>query len=331
MRSTIFLSLLALAACGTKTTDSDNGGDNGGDNGADNGGNGSDCGVTVTTSPSNGSTNAYYRGDIEFILSAADATATITTDIPGSQTTSSDGKRVIWQLSAPLSPNTQYSASLSYCGGTIDLAFTTSGIGAAVSPADQLVGKTYALDLAAANIVEPPGIGAVLSSYLTTQVLIGIDSVSGSDIQMLGALAIEDSNPPTQDMCSPSIDFPSADFSGNPFFSIGPQDTTFSIAGYDIEIQSLNITGSFEATGDYIDGATLEGTIDTRPLAPLLDDTGNEGAICDLAVNFGAACEACPSDGGMFCLTLVANQIYADGVPGSLVTVSQAEADACGS
>ena len=321
IRSLTFVPLLALIACGGKDSDDTGGtGDNGGDSGSDS------CEVTVpSTIPSSGATNANYRSNIEFHLSAADATATIDAGgIAGTQMVSSDGKTVYWQLSGPLEPLTSYTVTLNYCGGSVPLSFTTSNVGTPTTTS--LVGNPYAIDLAAANIVEPPGIGSVLGAYLTTNILLGVMSASGTDMQMLGALAIEGGT--TQDYCSPSIDFPPADWQ-DPYFQIGPQDTNFAVAGYDIAVQDLNITGSFAPDGSYVDGATLSGTIDTRPLAGLVDDSGNEGAICELAVNFGATCEACPSDDGMYCLTLVANQISADKVSGALVVVAGSDCEGC--
>jgi hypothetical protein len=288
------------------------------------------CEVTIDeTVPLQGAMDADYRAAIEFHLSDADSSATVSTSIAGTTTLADDDQTVIFTPSAPLTPSTAYTVTLDYCGGSAELAFTTSAVGTEVPDTSALVGLTYALDLADARIVEPAGIGSVLTSYLTQDILVGVDSVEGTQIQMIGAVGVEDADPPTQNYCDPSIDFPVADFSENPFFQIGPRTTTLSVAGYNIEIGDLEITGSFSADGTYISGATLSGTIDTRPLAPLLDDSGDPNAICSLAVNFGATCEACPSDGEPYCLTLVADQITAEGIDGSLVTVSDSDCEGC--
>jgi len=317
-RSLLFLPLF-LAACGTDKDGS----------ATDDSSTQPSCEVEIdSTVPASGAVDAYYRAPIEFSLSDADPTATITTDIPGSQTTSADGKTVIWTPTDALAPSTAYTVTLDYCGGNADLAFTTSALGTAIPDTSSLVGATYTIDLATARIVEPAGIGSVLTSQLQQSILVGVESVDASNIQMIGAIAAAGTT--TQDYCTPTIPFPSADFTTAPFFTIGPRTTSLSVAGYNVEIQDLEITGTFAADGSYFGGGTLSGTIDTRPLAPLLDDSGNEGAICDLAVNFGAACEACPSDGGMFCLTLVADQITADAVSGGpLVEVDGSDCTGC--
>lgn len=293
---------LPLFACSGKDSGDDTGGDTDTDTNTDG------CDTTIeSTIPTAGAADAYYRANIEFELSEPDATAQITTSIPGTQTVSADGLRVIWTLSEPLAPSTAYSATLDYCGGSATIDFTTSSLGTPVSDPAGLVGAPYEVALNEARIVEPPGLGSVLSSYLTEVILIGVTNVSSDSINMIGAIAGDDGN---QDYCDPTIPFPTADFIGSSYFSVGPQDTTFSVAGYDIDIEDLVLNGTFAADGSYFDGGVLSGTIDTRPLAPLLGE--DEGAICELAVNFGAACEPCPSDGQEFCLTLVADQIYAE-------------------
>jgi hypothetical protein len=276
------------------------------------------CEVIIdSTVPSSGAIDADYRAPIEFQLSAADPTAVASSDIAGTSTVINDGETVVFTPSAALAPNTTYTVTLDYCGGTSPLSFTTSELGGALE--GDLTGNTYALALGDARIVEPAGIGAVLSGYLTQDILVGVQTVSETNIQMVGAIGIEGASPPAQDYCDPTIDFPDATFTEAPYFQIGPQDTALSVAGYTIEIGNLEITGTFAPDGSYFGGGTLSGTIDTRPLAPLLDDSGDEGAICSLAVSFGAACTACPSDGEPFCLTLVADQITAVQVEGTVL------------
>ena len=319
IRSLALLPLLALVACGGDKSEDTAAGDSAT----------SDCTITVTTTPSSDAVNAYYRGTIDFRLSAADSTATIETDIPGTQSLSSDGKTVIWIPSAPLAPATAYSATLHYCAGDAVLNFTTSELGTDIADSDSLVGKAFALDLLQARIVEPAGIGAVLSQFLTQDILVGVESVEGDSIQMIGAIGADAAATPTQNFCDPTIPFPVADFSEAPFFSIGPADTTLNVAGFAITIGQLNITGTIAPDGSYFGGGTLSGTIDTRPLAPLLDETGDPGAICNLAVSFGVTCEPC-ADGEPYCLNLVADQIVATGITtGPVVEVGGADCTDC--
>lgn len=317
-RSLFLLLPLLLTACPADDKATDAATD---DTGATDG-----CTVQVDgTIPTSGSVSADYRAAIEFELSAADPTAEASSDIAGTSVRVDGDKRVVFTPSAPLEPNTSYTVTLDYCGGSVPLGFTTGELGGDLTT--DLVGKTYALALADARIVEPAGVGSILSTYITQDILVGVVSTDGGQLEMIGAIGKEDANPPAQDYCDPTIDFPVADFSDSPYFSVGPQDTTLSVAGLEITIGRLEITGTFSPDGSYFGGGTLAGTIDTRPLVPLLDEEGSDDAICDLAGNFGAACTTCPSDGQPYCLTLVADQIVAEEVSG--VTLTEVTGNNC--
>ena len=268
------------------------------------------CGVRVRTFPLQGAVSAYYRSDVEFKLTTPDATAQITTDIPGSQELSADGLTVYWRLSQPLAPSTTYSASLTYCTGTVELSFTTSALGTAIPDASTLQGRTYLLNLADARITEPPGIGALLSSELDgVSIYTGITDVTATTITVIGGLGREDAATPTQEYCDPTIDFPVADFTASPHFEIsGDGATPITVAGTTVYIENLNISGDFASDLSYFGGGVLAGTIDTRPLD---FEFGDEvGFICDTAAALGVVCAPC-GDGEPFCLSLVADSIDA--------------------
>lgn len=278
------------------------------------------------TIPATGASDFYYRGYVEFQLSEADDTAKVTSDIAGTQTMSDDGKTIYYTPSAPLEPDTSYTVTLTYCGGVVPLDFTTSSLGKDIEPS-VLVGKTFALDLAKANIVEPAGVGAALSSLLTTKVLAGVVSADASKVQMIGAIATDGTT--DQDFCNPSIPFPEADFTEAPYFKIGPADTTLSISGAEILVQDLEITGTFASDATSFGGGTLKGTIDARDIAAALPDLGYDAAgLCDLIAGFGASCVAC-SDQEPYCLGLVADSIVADGVSGTLMEVADKDCPGC--
>lgn len=274
------------------------------------------CGVSVTTFPLQGAVNAYYRSDVEFKLTKPDATAQISTDIPGSQEVSADGLTVYWRLSAPLAPTTTYTASLTYCTGTVELGFTTSALGTAIPDTGTLQGRTYLLNLADARITEPPGIGALLSSELDgVSIYTGIIDVTDTEITVIGGLGREGAPTPTQEYCDPTIDFPTADFTGSPHFEIsGEGATPITVAGTTVYIEDLRIAGDFASDLSYFGGGVLEGTIDTRPLDVEFGD-GEEGFICKTASALGVVCDPC-SDGLAFCLSLVADSIDAQVVDG---------------
>jgi hypothetical protein len=280
------------------------------------------CDVNVvSTFPADGD-SAYYRGTIEINFSGEDPTATMTVTQNGTAvagTTEWRGtKTLVFTPTTALTPSTPYDVAIDFCGGTPSVSFTTSEVGSTVD-AESLAGKVYSLDLASGRFVHPEGVGDLIKGYLTTTVMVSVDSVDSSSIKMLGAVAVTDSNPPTQDPCARTIDFPSADFSQNPYFAVGPKDTTLQISDYSVDVTQLFVSGSFSPDESYIDGAVLSGSIDTRPLVPILDPEGEDGAICDIAASIGVACEPCADD-MPYCLSIYVDSIQAALIPDATVT-----------
>lgn len=269
---------------------------------------GEDCDVTVDlTVPLQGAVDAYYRSAIEFQLSDADPTATVRSAIAGTTTVSADSETVYFTPNDPLNPSTDYTVTLDYCGGSAELSFATSALGTPLSDPTDLESRTYALDLADARVVAPMGIGSVLTSYLTQDLFVTVVDVTATEISTIGGVADGDE----ADHCDTTIEFGRDDFTEQPYFAIGPANAVLTVAGYEFDLADVVITGAFATDGSYFGGGTLTGTMDTRPLAPLLGEVEDEGAICDLALSFGEECEACPWDDEPFCLTLVLDEITA--------------------
>ena len=292
------------------------------------------CETLSAQFPGDQSPAVYYRTSISWSFTAVDDTAEVTLTGPNGAVTgtgSFTGNTYVWNPSSPLAPATTYQLSISYCGGerSADTSFTTSGVGAETDEAT-LTGKTYLLDLTApdVNFIEPPGVGGLLQSQLDgVSVLVGVRSANATDIDMIGAIG-DDSTPPQQDLCTESIPFPLADFDENPYFEIGPEDTTITVAGFSVSIGDLKISGAFDPGQTVISGAVLEGQVDTRPLVELLQPGGGPDAVCTLVGQFGIACEDC-GGGEMFCLSLKVNNINAEQLVGqTLVERTEAIIDA---
>jgi len=309
-RNFLFLATL-LAACGGDKDNAETGSTDGTD-GTDG------CSASVdSTFPADGEADAFYRTSVEFQLSDADPTAVLSlTDasgaaVAGSSSLSSDSTVVYFTPSAPLTSGAAYTASLAFCGGNPSISFNTGSLGPAVSDTDSLVGKTYTVQLSSARFVKPEGVADLLLGQLTDDVLIGVSGVSGTSIEMLGALSDGAGGP--QNFCNPSIDFPTADFSENPFVAIGPADVNINAAGMSIPINSLVISGAFAADGSLFGGGVLSGQLDARSLAPLLGDligSTDPDEICGLLVGFGVTCGTC-SDGQNYCVDVLVDDITA--------------------
>jgi hypothetical protein len=196
-----------------------------------------------------------------------------------------------------------------------------------------LENRSYAVDLNAANFVKPEGVGSLLGSLLTQNILIGVVTADESEITMMGALSEEGST--RQDVCSATFDFPiAADFTTAPYFSVSSEALKIAISGFEISINDFTLSGDFSADGKQMGGAVLAGQIDARDLSGVLVDSGlitedNPDEVCGLVSAFGVACEEC-ADSEKYCLSILVNDIYADETGTPLVPLTEEEADACG-
>jgi len=327
------VSLIGLAAvigCGSKDDDADS---SAGESAVDSG-----CdveGASVLYPEADGA-EFYYRGHVQFVFDGIDEDATLTvTDGAGAAvdgSTSWDENTFSFAPAAPLANSTQYSATLTHCLGESTIGFMTGALGGAIDDGVDLTGKTYVVELDGARFVKPAGVGGLLMGLLEQNILLGVTEVTDTEIKMMGAISETDTI--EQDRCEPSINFPeAADFTAAPFFSVGPEDTTLSAAGYDIVINNLMIAGDFASDGSYIGGAILSGLLDARDLVDALvggglleDDDPN--AVCDLIATFGVACGACP-DGENYCLEIYVDQITANADDQTLVAQDVCDPDAC--
>ncbi len=333
LRTISFMGLLALAACSSKDDDTSGAtGDVGPAEPA--------CDVEGTAlgyPTADGATDFYYRGAVEFVFDGIDEDATIElADGAGAAvdgTTAWVDSNLVFSPAAPLAAQADYSATLTHCAGTSTVTFRTGTLGAALDDGIDLVGNTYVVSLDGARFVKPAGVGSLLLGMLEQDILLGVVAVSDTEIQMMGAISQTDST--DQDMCEPSIDFPeAADFTSAPFFSIGPQDTTLSAAGYDISISDLNFAGDFTSDGGQIGGAILSGEIDARDLVGALVGGGlleeeDPDAVCDLIGTFGVSCEPCASDSQAYCLSIYVDQITANVDDQTLVAQDECNPEEC--
>jgi len=304
---------LVLVACNGDKNGSDTGGVDGTDSGS-----GESCDVSVdSTFPSDGAPDHYYQAAVEFELSDDDDSASLTlTDAAGAEvpgTTSVVGDTIYFAATDGFQPSSTYTATATLCDGELNpaISFTTSDLGTARDC--DLTDKAFVVDLNNARFVEPEGVADLLLSQLENNIILGVSSYSDADyIDIVGAISVDGGT--DQDFCTESIDFSGVDFAQDPTFSAGPADTTFSVAGYDIVINSLEISGTFSSDCTYFGGGVLAGELDARLLAPLLLellDTDDPDYICELLVGFGVTCQACSSDGAEYCVNLLADSLSA--------------------
>lgn len=277
----------------------------------------------LATFPGNATPDVYYRSAVRFTLAESDGTAVISlvdsagTAVNGTQ--SAEGTIVSFQPDAPLANGATYTASLTYVCGTADVSWTVSGVGEPLADPTTIEGNKYSLDLANGEFVEPPGIGPLIQTEMDEEILIGVVTSDGTNIELMGALG---DGMGQQDFCNPSIEFPvAASFSENPYFIVKSDELIMEIEGFEIIIEDMEVSGAFAPDATYIEGAVLAGTADTRPMVELIAPGGDDKAVCDLMAVFLVNCEPCADGTGEFCMTVYVDNMRADQATGDSLIV----------
>ena len=275
----------------------------------------------ASTLPEDGATGVFVGDTIEVTFSDADSSATLTvtaadgTVAPG--TLSWRDATLIYTPTGQLIPETDYTVAVNFSCGEPSVGFTTSATGQPLTA--DLLDRTYDMSLTGARILQPTGVQDLVESFLGTDVLAGVQSTSPS-LQLLGAVATEDSDPLVQSECTPTVPFPAGNFTESPNFVMGPADETFAIGEASLTMYDLKITGTFTADGTAVHGITLSGLADTRAVGKILSENASEQTACNLASAAGVVCEPCP-DGENLCITIVADRISASEVAGLTLTI----------
>ncbi len=295
--------------------------------------------VITDLSPGPGDSDFFYQSDlwVEWNIAPEGATYALSmggTAVAGTTATKSSGRVLTFTPDAALDPAASYSSTVSWNSPDSPLTFDfqTGAYGNSLTTENDLLNKTFNLDLANAEFVEPPGVGPILQSQIgDVAILFSVtddSNFSANELHILGAVGTSEGVTVSQDLCGQTLGFtygPDGALGGgddvpaswnNPVMEMGPTNLSLNFQGIEATIQDLNITGTFHPDLTDMRGGTFSGRIDTRPLAPELDPEGGEGAICDLVVEtVGVKCEECGGDNpGVFCLSIVAENVNADRV-----------------
>lgn len=264
--------------------------------------------------PRDGATDVWYEDDVVFTLLHPDATATIVTSVPGSSSIA--GNIVTFTPSPALASSTTYTVSVSGCWGIESTTFTTGTYGSPVTDPAGLVDRAYDGQLASATWTEPATTGPLLASYITSDLLIGVTGEGGGTIDLrFGAV---DPTALTQDLATNTVDVVGADFSADPAFTATASDLTIRVMGGTTTLYAPTVSGTFSSSGNEISHVTVSGTLDSAPLATLVDPTGPDSALCDLIASLGDSCTSCP-DGTPYCVDVKLDYIPAPEIPGLTV------------
>src|SRR5690606_23874864 len=124
-----------------------------------------------------------------------------------------------------------------------------------------IVSSTYTIDLSSATIVEPAGVGSLLTTLLgqlgdtTIAIQPTVYDEENATLAFLGGLA----EGGAQDLCTPTIDLSEtaqAEFE-NPYFEIdAPNGIDLTVSDVTVSLEALKLSGSFNPDASSIEGIT---------------------------------------------------------------------------
>jgi hypothetical protein len=273
-----------------------------------------DCDVVVQSfAPESGSVGVYYRAPMEVAFdedaSALGVSFTLTDPDGGTIGTTATfddtGFKATVVTDTALEALTEYKLSVGVCGSTSEAVFTTSEYGGSLSvDASALAGATYHFSLGDADYTQPEGLGALLASFLEAPLLIGVSTVEGETLNILGTQGMDSGGAVVPDPSFDVWDFGPAALEGA-YFASSPTNIELEYGCATIPIYDFALDGTFSADGATIGGGHALGLGDSRNMGCLAGLGSDPDAICNYAASFGFACEECP-DGNPWCLTIEA-------------------------
>jgi hypothetical protein len=279
----------------------------------DSGSPGTDCEAVVQTiTPESGSLDVYYRAPmtVAFDEDASALAPVVTladdagTEIGTAVSFDDTGFKATVEATTPLEAVTQYTLTVDICGSTSAAQFTTSAYGGSLSiDPSELAGSTYNFSLGEADYTQPEGLGALLASFLEAPLLIGVSTVDGNTINILGTQGTTEGEV-VPDPSFDTWDFGAAELQGA-YFQSAATDIELEYGCASIPIYDFALSGTFAADGTSIGGGNALGLGDSREMGCLAGLGSDPDAICNYAATFGFACEVCP-DGNPWCLTIEA-------------------------
>ena len=223
--------------------------------------------------------------------------------VAGTTTLSEDGLSASFASDEDLDRATEYRVEVTVCDQASTSVFTT-----VPEPIDEnsLVGRVYDLDLTTVTWNDPPASMAstLIGMIDTSHILMMVDNIDSTSetIQFVGAPGWTDQQVITQYPCAAAIDFDPADFTANPYFSVGPNNFSLDVAGYQIPVENLIVDASFDTDGANLKNLRFQAHLDGSFVIP---DFGL--SICDAASLFGVSCVSCPNDSSRDCIAMDAD------------------------
>ncbi|MEC7242319.1 MAG: Ig-like domain-containing protein [Myxococcota bacterium] len=235
--------------------------------------------------------------------------------VGGTTALAEDGLSATFAADEDLARASEYLVEVRVCEETTTSTFTT--VPEAVDESS-LLGRVYDLDLATVSWNEPSSTLAdlLIGQIDTSHILLMVTEINETDqtISFVGAPGWIEQQALAQYPCVEAIDFDPADFTANPYFSVGPNNFTIDLAGNQIPVENLLVEASFDADASNLKNLHIQAFLDGSFVIP---DLGF--SICDFASIVGISCSACPVDSTRDCLTLDADAEKAPFVQGLTV------------
>lgn len=250
--------------------------------------------------PAQGASDVYIRSGVSVLLAEPDFGAFVMVDgVPGQSEVDDGGLRASFTPDSPLDWDTTYTAIGIFCDGdaVLQWEFRTQAAEPSVDPVE-LEGRRYRLNLSEGRFVQPEGVGSVLEQYLEEDLWVQVQSAQEGALELVGGGVASDGQ---QDLCSPQLPL-QAQLTDDNRFDIGPVDIEVTLAGAQAPLYDATGSGLISSDGQRLGGVELAALVDTRALVHLVEEGGEDGALCDIVAGFGVDCEPCP-DGETLCVT----------------------------
>lgn len=280
------------------------------------------CEATVlSTDPLDGAVDVALDVSPTVLISEADATASLESDIPGTYTVSEDGLTLIWVADGELDMDTTYTVTATTCTGSQSFSFTTL----AVETPEHLLGRTWSFNLSDGTITDPAILEILLGDQLAPG-LLGMPAVGPGTVDLRLASFDTRATEPQQDYCLATADVEGASYDEGAVHATEPELWISLIDGDPVPVYNLDFAAVWSEDGASYSGGTLNGELDARHVAVWLDMDGDE--LCELADGFGFPCSTCP-DGEEYCVRMTVEDIAGDEVPTTLIEVTGSDCPGC--
>jgi len=264
-----------------------------------------ECEATILDqTPANGASGWFYRDPVTVVFSESNPTLDITvTDSTGAEVAVAyewDDTRFnisILPESGSWNSSESYALLFDLCGSQPEISFSTSSYGdeMTINP-DDLIGRTYLIALDEAEYIEPPGVGALLSTFIDMPLLFGVSNLVGDEIDFVAALGEQDNVTGVFEPVGAQWDFGGVDFSTRPYFSAQTEQLVIPYATAEIPVFDFSVSGTFSADGADIGEARFSGLGDTSGMGVLLNLGTEPSAVCTgLLASVGLDCIECPN------------------------------------